>query len=501
MSSSGCLMVVGATSGAGKSTVSAGLCRWLRRNGHRVAPFKAQNMSNHAAVTADGGEIGRAQAMQAAAAGIDFERRMNPILLKPTSGNRSHIVVLGEERDLTTATGYGPTAEALKPVVFDALASLRRDFDWVVAEGAGGAAEINLLDRDLVNLPLAYAAGIPAILVVDIERGGAFASAFGTIEILPQHLKKAVAGIVFNQFRGDPALLERGSAAIEQRTGVPILGVLPYLEDGPLLGVEDSLDLWDRAPRPTRSPRPVRVVAIRLPHIGNPSDLDPFLIEDDVTFSWATTPDHLESADLVVIPGSRATVDDLDWMRTQGLDRTIVEIAASSGVTLVGICAGYQMLGTRIDDTVESKRGTVPGLGLLPSTTTFMHPKIVRRSAGTAGGIPVAGYQMRFGRPESTGDAWLMLDGEPEGAISGSGSVLGTSLHGIFDNDALRTAVLTEVAAARDREYSASERTFTQAVEVQHERLADWLEESLDLAAICQIGATATPPANAPGWY
>lgn len=501
---SGALLVVGATSGAGKSTVAAALCRAWRRRGLDVAPFKAQNMSNHAAVTADGGEVGRAQAMQASAAGVDVERRMNPVLLKPNSRHGSHVVVLGDEVQTTDAAAYGAVADSLKATVLDALDGLRRDHAWLVGEGAGGAAEINLLERDLVNLPLARAAGIPAVLVVDIDRGGAFASAHGTIDLVPPELRSTIIGVVFNQFRGDASLLADGIAELERRDGVPVLGVLPHLGSEPLLGVEDSLDLVTTLPSISagreRSHRPVRVAVIRLPHLANPSDLDPFLIEPDVALRWVTGPDRLDGADLVVLPGSRSTVDDLAWLRAQGLDRALTDRVAA-GATVVGICAGYQMLGHAIDDPVESGVGEVAGLGLLASMTTFAEPKIVRRSAGTtADGLPLAGYQIRFGRPQPEERPWFVLDGEPEGAVSADGRVRATSLHGVFDNDELRAALLAEIAAQRGRSYEPAPTTLAAAIDAQHERLADWIEAHLDVDGLLASAAAATAPGAGPGW-
>ena len=342
---SGALLVCGATSGAGKSTVASSLCRIWSDAGRDVAPFKAQNMSNHAAVTADGGEIGRAQAMQALAARVAPGRRMNPILLKPSATQTSHLVVLGDEISVTDAAGYGEVARGLRDVVLDAFTSLRKEHEWVVAEGAGGAAEINLLDRDLVNLPLAAAAGMPAIVVVDIDRGGAFASAYGTWALLPDHLRRLVRGFVFNQFRGDPSLLEPGHAELTDRTGVPVLGVLP--------------------------------------HLANPSDFDPLVMEPSVSLRWATHPDDLEDADLVILPGSRTTVADLAWVRERGL----ADAVAGTDAVVLGICAGYQMLGRWIDDPVESGAGQVAGLDLLDVETTFATPKIVRQTG--------SGYEIR----------------------------------------------------------------------------------------------------------
>lgn len=505
----GGLLICGATSDAGKSTVATALCRALHRRGFDVAPFKAQNMSNHAAVTSDGGEVAIAQEMQARAARVPLDRRMNPVLLKPTSDTRSHVVVMGDERATTGAADYGERTQALKPVALEALTSLREQYAFVVAEGAGGAAEINLLGRDLVNLPLAHAAGLPAVLVVDIERGGAFAAAHGTIDLLPAHLRATVTGIVFNRFRGDPRLLDPGIRELERRTGVPLLGVLPHLGTGPMPGGEDSLDI-----RPgdvsaaTRSARPVRVAVVRLPHLANPADLDPLIAEPDVQGRWVTSPAELADADLVVLPGSRATVADLAWLRDVGLADAIVTTEA----TVVGLCAGHQMLGTTIHDDVESGAGTVAGLAVHRTVTTFRTPKLVRRSHGRTyvhattrlgtdrGDAEVAGFQLRLGRPQSDEAPWLRLDGDAEGAIGPTGRTFGTSLHGLFDADEFRTRFLATVAERRDRSYLPAPEPFDAVIETHLERLADWLEEHTDVDAMLASASTALPLIRAPGW-
>lgn len=478
---SGALLVCGATSGAGKSTVTSALCRIWSDAGRDVVPFKAQNMSNHAAVTADGGEIGRAQAMQAWAARVPPDRRMNPILLKPSATQTSHLVVLGEEVSVTDAVGYGEVARGLRDVVLDALTSLRTEHAWVVAEGAGGAAEINLLDRDLVNLPLAAAAGMPAIVVVDIDRGGAFASAYGTWALLPDHLRRQVRGFVFNQFRGDASLLESGHAELTARSGVPVLGVLPHLGHRPMLGLEDSLDLAATT-RPVGSPAPVRVAVVRLPHLANPSDFDPLVLEPSVSLRWATHPDDLEDVDLVILPGSRTTVADLAWVRERGL----ADVVARTDALVLGICAGYQMLGCWIDDPIESGTGRSTGLGLLQVETTFAAPKIVRRTG--------YGYEIRWGRPV-TGEPWDVVVGG-----SRRGSVHGTSVHGLFDDDAFRHSFLGEVARARGRRYDPSPVPFAAAVDAHLDHLAAWLGSHLDLDAVDEIATSALSVSAAPGW-
>lgn len=503
----GALLVIGATSGAGKSTVTAGLCRWFARAGATVAPFKAQNMSNHSAVSLDGGEVGRAQAMQAAAAGVDVESAMNPILLKPSSATGSHVVVLGTEVGTTDAAGWGARTDELRPVVLDALTSLRQRFDVVVAEGAGGAAEINLLDRDLVNLPLAHAAGLPAVLVVDIERGGAFAAAHGTIDLVPPHLARCIGGIVLNRFRGDPALLGDGLADIEARTGVPVLGVLPHLGPGALLGTEDSLDVGT-AHDPDRpgSVDPVRVAVVQLPHLANPSDLDPLVAEPDVIVRWVSRPGELADADLVVVPGSRATVDDLGWLGRTGLASALLA-AVARGTDVLGICAGQQILGSQITDDVESGAGTVDGLGVLDAVTVFGPDKVVRRRTGrTIDGDDVVGYQIHLGRVRAT-DPWLALDPidvdgpmEHEGSRSADGNVRGTSLHGLFDADGIRAAILSDVADRRGRTFAAHPTPFADRLEAQHDRLAGWIGEHLDTDAVRDLAASAAAPGSEPGW-
>ncbi|WP_141401530.1 cobyric acid synthase [Ornithinimicrobium cerasi] len=520
----GALMVVGTTSGAGKSTLTSALCRAFARRGVDVAPFKAQNMSNHGAVTPDGGEIGRAQAMQALAAGVETDRRMGPVLLKPSGARSSHLVVLGEEVGVADAMGYGERAARLRPLVLGALQGLRSEHEVVVLEGAGGAAEINLLDRDLVNLPLAAAAGIPAVLVVDIERGGAFAAAYGTWALLPERLRACLRGVVVNSFRGEVSLLEPGLRDLERRTGVPVLGVLPHLGDHLMLGVEDSLDLSTTLPSPapadTPTGRPVRVRVVRLPHLANPSDLDPLVLEPDVDVRWATGPADVGDADLVVLPGSRATVADLGWLRACGLDGAIAALVEDpDGPQVLGLCAGYQMLGVCVSDELESGVGTVAGLGLLPVATTFEAPKVVRRVHGTltdrsgAGAAAVVrGYEIRWGRTRpvvtggvSSGVPWFEVDeGEgdvrPEGCLRDDGRVRGTSVHGLFDSDALRHTMMADIASARGRTFAPSPVPWADALDHHLDHLADWVGASLDIPALLALARTATPVGREPGW-
>lgn len=502
---SGAVMVAGTASGVGKSTIAAALCRAFARRGVHVAPFKAQNMSNHAAVTEDGGEIGRAQAMQAMAARVNATVNMNPILIKPGPDMTSHVIVRGQE--IAREHGFSPVRDNRREIVLDSYRSLARRHDLVVAEGAGGAAEINLLDRDLVNLPFAVAADMPAVLVVDIDRGGAFASAYGTIKILPDHLREQIKGILINSFRGDPAYLGDGLAQLEGLTGVPVLGVLPHLGPEPLLGVEDSLDLvgpsstGSMSTRSTNLPT-LRVAVVALPHLANPSDFDPLAMEPSVALSWARRPSDILAADLVIVPGTRATIVDLGWMESTGL----ADAVRSTKATVLGICGGYQMLGLSIDDEVESGEGRRDGLGLLKIETVFHTAKIVQRSAGSAavGGqqASVTGYQIRYGRPllQATTTPFLQLDGEAEGAVDPSGRISGTSLHGVFDDDAFRHTFLTVAAQRAGVSYAPLAEPFASILDRQHERLADWVEEHANVAMIGEIASHAAPPEQLLGW-
>ncbi|HYD11150.1 MAG TPA: cobyric acid synthase [Acidimicrobiales bacterium] len=446
------LLVAGATSDAGKSLVVAGLCRLLARRGVSVAPFKAQNMSLNSAVTADGAEIGRAQAFQALCAGVEPTAEMNPILLKPTGPRRSQVVVLGRAVRDVDAGEYGSVAPTLWPVVLDSLSSLRSSFDVVVCEGAGGAAEVNLLERDVVNLPLAARAGMPAIVVGDIERGGVFASLYGTWALVPPALQATIRGFVINRLRGDPALLGDGCATLTARTGgVPVLGVLPHV-DGLQVDDEDSLAL--HAGWATSGDR-YDVAVVRFPHVSNVTDLDPLRAEPGVSVRLVTSPADLASPDLVVLPGTKATVADLAWLRSSGL----VEAIAASRARVLGICGGYQMMGRWIDDPVESGAGRVDGLGWLDVTTTFEPEKVLRRRAW--------GYEIHHGRVADDSASFVRDEGR----------CLGTTVHGLFDDDAFRHSFLGWASGVVYADVRAA----------QADALADLLEQHLDVDATLSL--------------
>ena len=481
------LMVCGTGSDSGKSTIVAGLCRVLARRGLRVAPFKAQNMALNSAVTQAGHEIGRAQAAQAAAAGVDADVAMNPVLLKPTDHRSSQVVVLGKPWATLDAVAYQDAKRELWPIVTGQLDRLRASFDVVICEGAGSPAEINLLDHDITNLRVAHHAGFPALLVGDIERGGVFASLFGTVQILPPELAGSIAGFVINKFRGDPSLLGPGLAELEARTGVPTVGVVPWIDDV-VLDSEDSLAL-SRLAHPMGD-RPVRidVAAIRLPRISNFTDLDALAMEPGVRLRLVDRPQDLGRPDLIVLPGSKATVADLRWLEQSGLASAVRSAAARPGTTILGICGGYQMLGGRITDGVESSSPTaVDGLGLLPVETVFQPEKVTRTVAGTARGVPVTGYEIHHGRTDST-RPWLELDGGPEGCQADGGRVGGTSVHGLFESDAFRRTFLADVAARAGVDWEPDESvSFAAARERRFDRLADTLETHLDIEWVLSL--------------
>ena len=491
---SGALLVAGTSSDAGKSVVVAGLCRLLAGRGMKVAPFKAQNMSNNSAVTVEGGEIGRAQALQARAAGLEPSVRFNPILLKPGSDGTSQLVIRGQVADSVTAAGYMKHRDRLAAVVNDELAFLRNDFDAVVCEGAGSPAEINLRATDLANMGLARAADLPVILVGDIDRGGLLAHLFGTVALLEPDDQALIAGFIVNKFRGDPALLEPGLRQLHDLTGRPTYGVLPY-SDQLWLDAEDSLSVVAHrvvgTPGPPRGDEWLRVAAVRLPRISNSTDVEALACEPGVLVRWVTDPADLADADLIVLPGSKATVADLSWLRDRGLAGGIVD-HAGAGKPVLGVCGGFQMLCRSIEDTVESGTGLVAGLGLLDADIAFHKDKTLRRW-----GPPLVGYEIHHGRLVRCAEAgWFEVDAQPQGIARGV--VFGTHWHGLLDNDDFRRAFLSRVADAAGR------RGFVVAAGVnvaarraaQLDLMAELLASHLDVDAV--IGLLDGPPPRRP---
>jgi len=485
----GTLLVAGTGSDAGKSVLVAGLCRWLSRQGVKVAPFKAQNMSLNSFVTLDGAEIGRAQAMQAAAAGIEPSADMNPVLLKPGSDRRSQVVVLGHPEAEADAVGYRAHAPRLRQVALDSLARLRDAYDVVICEGAGSPAEINLRETDVANMGLARAAGLPVIVTGDIDRGGVFAAMYGTLALLSPEDQALICGFVINKFRGAPELLDSGLVLLRRLTGRPVYGVLPW-QEGLWLDAEDSLNLpASQSPQDTYSTTVdhdlLRVAVVRLPRISNFTDVDALATEPGVLVRFATSPADLADADLVVLPGSRATVSDLAWLRDRGLAAAITG-RARAGRPVLGICGGYQMLAGQIEDEVESRRGVVDGLGLLPVRVRFGAEKILGRPRGTALGAPVAGYEIHHGIAEVTDPAGSGTEAFLDGCCRGP--VWGTSWHGALENDEFRRRFLAEVAALAGRDFTPAPGTSFAALRKERlDVLADLVTAHLDTAALSRL--------------
>ena len=479
-----CIMVQGTMSGAGKSLLVTALCRIFAREGFRVAPFKSQNMALNSFVTADGLELGRAQAAQAEAAGLPCDVRMNPILLKPSGETGSQLIVMGEVRGHYDAAEYFAMKRSLIPQVLDAYHSLAAENDILVIEGAGSPAEINLRKDDIVNMGLAELVNAPVLLVGDIDRGGVFAQLFGTLALLQPEEKQRVCGTVINKFRGDPELLRPGLRQLEELTKIPVLGVIPWLDAD--IDDEDSL-----APRLSHRPeaRPLDFAVIRLPHIANFTDFSPLEEHPSISLRYVRRKDTLGQPDLILLPGTKSTVSDLQWLRESGLAEEILRLH-QAGTPIFGICGGYQMLGRRLKDPdgIE-QRGVFEGLGLLPCETIFTGEKTRTRRTAVCmaeafAGAELEGYEIHMGITRSQAPAFCrMEDGTEEG--SAAKDVYGTYLHGVFDSGDL-TGRLASLLAGRKGIPIPIMKTESRAAyrNRQYELLADAVEESLDMKAI-----------------
>ena len=476
------LMVQGTTSDAGKSTLVAGLARLLARRGVSVVPFKPQNMALNSAVTVDGGEIGRAQALQAIAAGLEPHTDMNPVLLKPSTDIGAQVIIHGRAVANLSARDYHDYKPRAMAAVLESHDRLCAQYDTVLVEGAGSPAEINLRDRDIANMGFAEVVDCPVILVADIDRGGVFAHLVGTLELLSPTEQARVKGFVINRFRGDIGLLEPGLDWLEQRTGKPVLGVLPYLH-GLMLDAEDAIA--NATVEAEKRPK-LKVIAPVYPRISNHTDLDALRLHPQVDFSWVGPGQAIPPADLIVLPGSKAVQADLAWLRAQGWEPAIRRHLRYGG-KLVAICGGYQMLGRQLHDPLglEGAPGSVAGLGLLDVETTLEAEKQLGNVTGTLalpGNPPVAGYEIHMGvthGPALATPSVLLADGRADGVRSDDGQIIGSYLHGLFDHpDALAAllawagvtdAVRVDLAARRQADL---------------DRLADSIEQSMDLARL-----------------
>lgn len=492
-------MIQGTASSVGKSIMVAALCRIFRQDGFKVAPFKSQNMALNSFVTKEGGEIGRAQAAQAEAAGVEPSIHMNPVLLKPEGDARSQVIVLGKVAQNLEASKYYEYTHHLLGIIEDSLNKLRSNYDIVVIEGAGSPAEINFREREIVNMRVARLASAPVLLVGDIDRGGVFASLVGTLKLLTAEERKLVKGLIINKFRGDINLLKPGLGMLEKHAHKPVLGVIPYFHDI-AIAEEDSVYL-DERPTPSANGN-LQVAVIHLPHVANYDDFDP-LEEHGCTVRYVTRPSQLDNPDLIILPGTKTTIADLRLLQQRGLDQAIIQ-QAKSGTPVVGICGGYQMLGKSISDPyeVESKESCVPGLGLLDNetifncekTTTQVKAQVIADNGLLQGakGIEVTGYEIHMGQTSNQNypSAFKILEtpgGEKDyfdGAINKEGTILGTYIHGLFHNAGFTQAFLSRLRQIRG--LPAAPTTFTNKEE-RYDKLAKVVRQNLDMQRVYKI--------------
>ncbi|MDY5502752.1 MAG: cobyric acid synthase [Gemmiger sp.] len=494
MSKARCIMVQGTMSGAGKSLLCAALCRIFAQDGYRTAPFKSQNMALNSFVTRDGLEMGRAQVVQAQAAGVEPDVRMNPILLKPSSDIGSQVIVNGEVRGDMPAKEYFRRKKALIPDILRAYDDLASEFDIIVIEGAGSPAEINLKADDIVNMGLARLVAAPVLLAGDIDRGGVFAQLYGTVELLEPDERARICGLIINKFRGDVEILRPGLATLEEKTRLPIVGVVPYLK----VDIEDEDSLSERLQQ-KNAVKPLDVAIVRLPHISNFTDFMPLEQHPLLGVRYVQAARELGMPDLIILPGTKNTVNDLLWLRQCGLE-TAVQKLARRGTPVLGVCGGYQMLGGMLDDSAGTESGrpkTLRGLELLPTRTVFTLEKrraqVTATAAAPFAGAALTGYEIHTGRTMVEGAPFCTLaDGTPDGCVQGS--VFGTYLHGLFDSGEL-TEKLAALLCRRKglAPETAAPLTMQAYREQQFDLLADGVRRALDMSAIYAAMGLAAP--------
>ncbi len=497
------IMIQGTMSNSGKSFLAAALCRIFRQDGYRVAPFKSQNMALNSYITRDGLEIGRAQAMQAEAAGIDPTVDMNPILLKPTSQMGSQVIVNGEVAGNWKAMDYYRQKPRFLPVIEKAFSRLEKQYDIIVLEGAGSPAEINLRDNDIVNMGMARIARAPILLVGDIDRGGVFASLYGTVALLEPEEQRMIKGLVINKFRGDPKILEPGLRMIEDRVHIPVVGVIPMES----IDLDDEDSLSERLTRTQSDGRAaLELAVVRLPHISNFTDFNSLERAPGVSLRYVDRADRLGKPDLLILPGTKNTMADLRWLRQSGLEPAIWRLVEEEKVPLIGICGGYQMLGSWLSDPegVEGEPGScMRGMGLLTCETVFAGQKTRTRICGTfrersqmfggCEGQVISGYEIHMGltRPWDNAaggrGAILLEDGRMDGLERQDGLVFGTYLHGIFDNEALTCSLLNRLAAKKGVVLGVAQESAAEYRERQYDKLAALVRNSLNMEKIYEI--------------
>ena len=491
-----CLMIQGTASSVGKSVLCAAFLRILRQDGLRVAPFKAQNMSLNSFATKNGLEMGRAQVTQAQAAGMEPDARMNPVLLKPTSDRRSQVIIEGKAIGSMTAMEYHQYKPELRKKIKAIYESLENEVDCVVIEGAGSSAEINLREGDIVNMSMAEAADAPVILVGDIDLGGVFASMYGTIMLLTEEERARVKGVIINKFRGDVKILEPGLRMLEERIHIPVLGVVPWMD----VELEDEDSVTERF-RKQSGQGDIDVAVIRLRHISNFTDFQSLALQPGARVHYAEKPEDLENADLVILPGTKNTIEDLMDLRNRGMDAAVIR-HARRGRMVLGICGGYQMLGNSLSDP-EHSESMVPeaaGLGLLDMNVVFEKEKRTVQATGTVAceagwpeklnGTKVDGYEIHAGRNSYGPEAlpWLTIRGETDGVMNRQGNVLGSYLHGLFDDGRLFTAIAERIRSQRgDAGRKEQPVSMEEYREREFDRIASIVRDSVDMDAVYRI--------------
>lgn len=497
------IMFQGTASGVGKSLVTAGFCRIFSDDGYSPAPFKSQNMALNSFITAEGKEMGRAQVVQAEAARKDADVRMNPILLKPTTDRKSQVIVLGKVRENVDAVTYHREKAKYREIVKETYEELARENDIIVIEGAGSPAEINLRENDFVNMGMAQLADSPVVLIGDIDRGGVFASLYGTIMLLTEEERKYVKGVLINKFRGDVDILRAGIHMLEELIGVPVLGIIPHID----IDIEEEDSLTERFRKKASAGKSLEIKVVRLPHISNFTDFDVFDIYEDVRLEYITTAEEVQGSDLILLPGTKNTIEDLIFLRESGIEKAIIR-EHKRGVPVIGICGGYQMLGNRICDPqgIECGIEEIAGMALLDLETVFDEEKVMTQVKGKLEfdrkegvfsgmkGLPVSGYEIHCGR--STGESGALHITEKlgeevsytEGSLNEKGTVMGTYLHGIFDSPRFTEKLLNNLRRRKGLAESVQEVTdYEKYKDAQYNKLAAHLRKYVDVDKIYEI--------------
>ncbi len=488
-------MVQGTASSVGKSLITAALCRILKEDGYNVAPYKSQNMALNSYITRDGKEMGRAQVVQAEAAMIEPMVEMNPILLKPTSDVGSQVIINGEVYANTNAKEYYKLKPKFKGIVKEAYDKLNNTFDAIVIEGAGSPAEINLRENDIVNMGLAELVDSPVILVGDIDRGGVFAAIYGTIMLLEAEERERIKGFIINKFRGDVELLRPGIKMIEEKIKKPCLGVIPYMS----INIDDEDSVTTRFDN-NRNDR-INIGIIKLPYISNFTDFTPLELESDVSVKYLSTKNDFKDIDLIIIPGSKNTINDMIFLLESGLNKEIY-LKNKEGIPIIGICGGYQMMGQEIRDSenVESSISKINGLSLLETSTNILSKKQTNQVSGRVRncldicedirGKTITGYEIHMGITDITGDSKSAIeleDGRLDGAVNFEGTVFGTYLHGIFEDDRFRNSLLEGLRKKKGIDTNDHQLNYKELKEIEYDKLADLVRENIDIQAVKRI--------------